>query len=269
MLQSANNWLHALPLTWMAVVVFGATYLVAAAIHVGVTMLATPERARSFKAVSPSMLSPLGLLFGLLVAFTAEQVWSDNIRAEDLVIREADALRAVTIFAEGFPGEPETHLRALIRRYIQDAAVHEWPIMAMGTKTPVTIPPSLVEALKTALGVTPDNSGQQIAQKQIAAQLETALEARRERILISGSGVGPLKWFGVLVQAVCVLLWIALVHSHDRRAGAIAVGVFATGIAASLLLVLAFDRPFIGQLAVTPQPLLQVMPDDPQDRASE
>jgi hypothetical protein len=62
------------------------------------------------------------------------------------------------------------------------------------------------------------------------------------------------------------LLWIALVDSHDRRAGTIAIGVFATGIAASVLLVLAFDRPFIGQLAVTPLPLL---PDDPLDRTSE
>jgi hypothetical protein len=37
-------------------------------------------------------------------------------------------------------------------------------------------------------------------------------------------------------------------------------GVFATGVAASILLILAHDRPFIGQLSVGPGPLLQVMP---------
>jgi hypothetical protein len=39
------------------------------------------------------------------------------------------------------------------------------------------------------------------------------------------------------------------------------IGVFATGVAASVVLIAAFDRPFVGQLAVTPQPLLQVMPE--------
>jgi hypothetical protein len=62
------------------------------------------------------------------------------------------------------------------------------------------------------------------------------------------------------VQAVCALFAVAVVHSDDRLAGAIALGVFATGIAASVLLITAFDRPFLGELAVTPRALLQVMP---------
>jgi len=32
-------------------------------------------------------------------------------------------------------------------------------------------------------------------------------------------------------------------------------------VAASLLLILAYDRPFTGELAVRPNPLLQVMPE--------
>ena len=73
-----SDWLHNLPVVWMALVVFGFTYLVAAAIHAVVTVLAVGERARSFKAVSPGMLPPLGIIFGLFVAFTVAQVWNDN-----------------------------------------------------------------------------------------------------------------------------------------------------------------------------------------------
>jgi hypothetical protein len=42
----------------MALVVFGVTYLVAAAIYAVVMVLAVGERARSFKAISAGMLSP-------------------------------------------------------------------------------------------------------------------------------------------------------------------------------------------------------------------
>ena len=66
---------------WMALVVFGFTYLVAAAIYAIVTVLAVAERARSFKAISPGLLPPLGIIFGLFVVFTAAQVWTDDEKA--------------------------------------------------------------------------------------------------------------------------------------------------------------------------------------------
>ena len=84
---------------------------------------------------------------------------------------------------------------------------------------------------------------------------------RRQRILMSGAQVGPIKWLCVFVQAICALFAIALVHSDDRLAAAITLGIFATGVATSLLLITAFDRPFVCELAVSPRPLLEVMPD--------
>jgi len=76
-----SDWLHNLPVPWMALVVFGATYLIAAAIYTVVAVLAVGERLRAFKAISPGMLPALGIPFGLFVAFTAAQVWNDIERA--------------------------------------------------------------------------------------------------------------------------------------------------------------------------------------------
>ena len=61
------DWLHGLPLAWLVVVVFGVTYLVAAAISWVVLSLAVGENVHTFKAVSPGLLPPLGVVFGLLV----------------------------------------------------------------------------------------------------------------------------------------------------------------------------------------------------------
>src|SRR5262245_23076735 len=130
-----NDWVHGLALPWMTFVIFGATYLVTAAIYGVVSRLATPERAGAFKAVSPGMLPPLGTIFGLFVAFTAAQVWGDNERANAAVNREASALRAIVVLSASFPGAPETQLRGLVRRYIEDAANREWPRMAQGAAT--------------------------------------------------------------------------------------------------------------------------------------
>jgi hypothetical protein len=122
-----SDWLHDLPVVWMAFVVFGTTYLVTAAIHAVVTALAVGERARSFKAVSPGMLPPVGILFGLFVAFTAAQVWSDADRANAAVNREASALRSVILLSASFPQETGMRLGTLIRSYIEEAFIRALP----------------------------------------------------------------------------------------------------------------------------------------------
>ena len=55
-----SDWLHSLPVLWMAILVFGLTYLITAGIYAVITAFAVGERARSFKAISPGMLSPFG-----------------------------------------------------------------------------------------------------------------------------------------------------------------------------------------------------------------
>jgi hypothetical protein len=259
-----SDWLHELPLPWMALVVFGLTYGLAVLIYVLVAVFAVGERARSFKAVSPGMLPPLGIIFGLFVAFTAAQVWSDNDRASAAVDREASALKSVLLLAATFPGEPETRLRALIHRYIEEAASQDWPAMARRAADLRMTPQPLAEALQLTLALKPDSPGGVTAQRDMASAIQSALDARRQRILVSRSEVNAVKWTCLCLQAFVALLAIALVHSDNRLAAGLSMGLFATGVAASVLLIAAHDRPFIGQLSVSPEPLLQVMPDAAQ-----
>jgi len=143
-----SDWLHNLPVLWMALVVFGVTYLIAASIYAGVNALAVGERARAFKAVSPGILSPMGIVFGLYLAFTAAQVWRDIDRANAAVNREASALSAIVILAASFPGEPEQQTRALVRRYIENTAFQEWPMMARHSTQRINISMSQVNWVK-------------------------------------------------------------------------------------------------------------------------
>jgi hypothetical protein len=256
-----SDWLHSLPVLWMAIFVFGFTYLVSAGIYAVITVFAVGERARSFKTVSPGLLPPLGIIFGLFVAFTAAQVWTDNEKARTEIDREASALRSATILATSFPKEFQVQLSELIRRYIGDVVAQEWPMMAHGTANLRAIPGVLAEALQATLALNPSSEGQKTAQRDIATALQTALDARRQRISISESEVSLLKWACLFMQAVCALVAIAMVHSDNRLSSIFGMGIFATGVAISTLLILAHDRPFTGEISIKPYPLLQVMPE--------
>ena len=115
------DWLLNLPVVWMAVVVFLATYLFAAGIYWVVISLAVNDRAWSFKAVSPGMLPALGILFALLVGFIAVEVWSNFDNAKVAIATEASAIRAVVLLAGNFPEEQRTSIYALINRHIEEA----------------------------------------------------------------------------------------------------------------------------------------------------
>lgn len=239
-----TDWLLNLHVAWMALVIFAATYLVAAGIYLAVIGLAVNDRARAFKALSPGMLPPLGIIFGLLVGFIAAGVWSDFGQAKVAVANEASALRAAVLLAGSFPGEQEARLRALINRHIEVAVNQEWPMMAQQHATLTKRGESLIEALKIALKLTPVDEGQKIAQREIVTTLENALDARRQRIIISQSTVSSLKWLALILQALCALIAIAMVHSDNRITCGIALTIFAAGIALSLLLIAAYSRPF-------------------------
>jgi hypothetical protein len=177
-----SDGLHNLPVPWMALVVFGLTYLLAAAIFALVTVLAVGERARAFKAVSPGMLPPLGIIFGLFVGFTAAQVWSDSARAEAAVEREASALRTIILFRQRLARrdtKPFAQLRAQLHA---EAAAQEWPLMAKRNIKLTTAPPALADALRLVLGLDGTSSNQETTQRGIVTALENAMDARRERI---------------------------------------------------------------------------------------
>ena len=246
----------------MSLAIFAATFIAGALVHLVSGWLARGPNGRSYKAVSPGLLSPIGVIFGLFIAFTAAQVWNDTARADAAVDAEASALRSVVVMSAVLPQDAQVALRKLIQDYIQYTATTEWPQMGQGAVTLLISPPALNKALQFTLSLPVATPGQQTAQREVAASLEHALEARRQRILISRSEVSGVKWLCLSFLAVCLLFAIAFVHCENRLTSAVAIGLFSAGLATTMLLILSHDRPFTGEIALTPEPLLQVMPAD-------
>ena len=201
-----GDWLLNLPVPWMALVIFLATYLIAGSVDLVVTRLAVNERAKGFKAVSPGVLPVFGILFALLVGFIAVEVWGNFAKAKAAVTTEASALRAVVLLAGAFPDEQRTRIYALVNRHIEVAVNEGWPAMAQKRMTLATLPAALIEALHETLALKPADDSQRAAQPEMVKELRTALDARRQRIVISESSLGTVKWVAILLQGLCTLV---------------------------------------------------------------
>jgi hypothetical protein len=123
------------------------------------------------------------------------------------------------------------------------------------------VPSPLADALQLVLALTPKTDGQITAQREMVTALENALDARRHRIILSGSSVNWIKWVCLITQSLCVFVVIAMAHHDHRVTAAVATGVFAAGVAVSVLLIVSHDKPFHGPVSIKPDLLLQVRPD--------
>src|SRR5204863_3910540 len=120
-------------------------------------------------------------------------------------------------------------------------ATKEWPTLAHRSASLRFTPPNLAKALQLTLTLGPETEGQKTAQREIVTAIENALDARRQRILISQSQVNLVKWSCLLLQAVAALIAISMVHSDNRLAAGITMTLLAIRVAASALLILSHD----------------------------
>jgi len=254
------DWLYHLPVVWMAVVVVVGTAIVAAIVYAISFALAARGLESSLKGVSPVMLTPLAVLFGLIVAFLSSQVWSDSQRANAAVAREASALRTVVVLASAFPGDTANRVKALVRRHIEDAVNSEWPAMARQQATLTMFAAEAAEVPEMTLAAQAQSESHAAVQREMVAAFQIASDARRERIVISQSSINWIKWSVVFLLAVLILFTIAFVHIDNRVTAATAMTLFSIGVAACVVLIASHNRPFTGEISVGPGLLLQVMP---------
>ena len=77
-------WLKLQSTQIISLIVFGFIYLTAA-----ITFLVVVEASRAsvreeLRTVTPGVLSPLGAILGIMIAFLAARVWANVDRAEDM-----------------------------------------------------------------------------------------------------------------------------------------------------------------------------------------
>ena len=82
-------------------------------------------RLQSLQGVAPPFINIIGVLFGLTLAFLANDTWSAHDRAMNAVYREADGLRSIAALTSGLPDALRDRLQAALARYAR-ASGAEW-----------------------------------------------------------------------------------------------------------------------------------------------
>jgi hypothetical protein len=238
------------------IAVFG-TFAAVLAIHWGMQRSPLAGFIRTLHGVVPPFINIIGVLFGLTLAFVANDTWNAHDRATNAVYREADALRSLAVLTDGLD-EP---LRAELRQALAAAAtatVDEWPFLAQRQASPAA--DQRADALLSLIASRPvtQAAGPQV-QALMLQQASRLRDDRSLRIGLSQMHLNPLKWLGMAFLGLLTLLSIAAVHVEHPRAALVAITLFALSAAPTAAIVLIQGNPFQEPSFVSPRPILAAL----------
>jgi hypothetical protein len=207
----------------------------------------------SLRGVVPPFINIIGVLFGLTLAFLANDTWSAHDRAMNAVYKEADALRSLMVFSGKLPEPMGTQFRADLANYA-NASADEWTNLAHRTSSPA------VSARADHLLTTIGSAGMltAVGDNVQALMLRKASDIRDERDLrigLSQTHINPLKWLGMAFLGLVTLISVAVVHAENARAAMVAILLFALAAAPTAAIVLIQGNPFQQPSSVSPDPI--------------
>lgn len=231
------------------------TFIAAAAVLWALGQTRLQARLGHFAGVVPPFINVLGVLFGLTLAFLANDTWNAHDRALAAVNREADALRSIVILSSHLPDPQRRQVEALASDYAR-AAAREWPLLARREHSDAAARAS--DALLA--GVTSPAIVASAPPGVVQAEIGLALairDGRETRLSLSQTHVNPLKWLGMAFLGFLTMVSVAVVHIGAPRAMAAAVLIFALASGPTAVIVLIHGNPFQPPAAVEATPLEQ------------
>jgi len=195
---------------------------------------ARPFFASCIGVVGPFFAS-VAVLFGLFAAFLANDVQHQNAEVKAAVFREADGVRTVLRLAEAL-GDPGRPLKAAALGYAQAVLNNEWPAMqqpgsdeeflgALRSLALAVLAPNLIAAVPTAVHQT------------ILDGMVEIRQARRDRLSLLAGESDSMSWLAMLILGVLTQVAVAVVQLDRLRPQALALFVFTSAFAATVVLI--------------------------------
>ena len=199
----------------------------------------------------------VGVVYAVLLGFSAIIVWEQYRHAQDGVEQEASALVDLYRDSRGFPPEVRDAVELHVRSYARLVVAKEWPAMAEGTSSPEAWD-EYNELWRTYREFVPSDEYQRLWYAQSLERLNALAGSRRDRLLSVRSGVPTVMWGVLIAGGVITIGFSFLFGTRNAQAQAIMIASLALTIGVVLLSIVALQEPFAGITRVDPEAFHQL-----------
>ena len=194
----------------------------------------------------------IGVLYAVVLGFTAIIVWERFDNAQAGVDQEANALADLYRDAQVFPDDVRRELETQLRAYATLVAEKEWAAMAEQRPSPETWE-AYNRLWRTYHLFQPQTDHEKIWYAQSLTKLNELGDQRRLRLLSSRSdGIPGVMWIVLLGAGVITIGFSFLFGTKSAKAQVLMTSGLAMTIALVLFSIMALEQPFRGSPAWSP-----------------
>ena len=205
------------------------------------------------------LFNALGLIYAVLIAFVVYATWEDYNAAREFCDNEADVMQNLYLDTEGLPEEIQPVLRKKIIEYMKAVIDEDWPLLAKGEDNPHSRH-MLIDIWKTYSSIDSlISSKEQIFFSESLDKLNSVTEYRRQRILSSQNHIPVIVWTVIIIGALTSIGFSLFFGTRSFVIQATMTSLFAMTNIVVILMILALDHPFVGDIKVSSDAYEQIL----------
>lgn len=199
-------------------------------------------------------LGMFGAIYGIILAFVIVTLWTQMEDTQTIIAAEATDAALIARDAAAFPAPVHARLDSAMSGYVHAVVEKQWPRMRTGHPSYGATEIHLRAAFEVLQTYEPKGSREQVFYQEAVSNLNDIASQRRARLNMAEQELPPLLQVLAFGGAFVLIPLTFLYGVRSLSIQLLFVSSVAVLIGFSLLLVFVLDRPFAGQLSVSPAP---------------
>lgn len=206
--------------------------------------------------LADAVMGVVASFIGIMLAFSAVQVWQDYGEADRAVAQEAAAIselyRDMAVY-----GDDTLVPRASVKGYVHAVLDDEWPRLAHGEPGPKAVA-ALIQLYRDVATIQPKSPRDTVMYGEIFKKLNEVAQYRRARMISARAALPALFWIVVVIGS-CILVGYTFVYPSTLQHSLIIAGL-GVSLGLIFMFILDVDHPFAGRYSVDNKELSDLLP---------
>jgi hypothetical protein len=209
------------------------------------------EVRRAHNELTGFTVAVISVTYAVLLAFIAIATWESFSQSEDIVDREADCVGSIYRDTQGLPAATGEQIRADVRVYTDTVIHQEWPVQEQA-KIPSQGWEPLRRIHSAIVTMRPVNAGEAVIEAELLKTLNMLYSARGSRLSAVQGHIPEVIWWIIFFGGALTTGFTYLFGFHNFSMHLITTAAVSTSLALVVVLIIALDWPFRGEVSVTP-----------------
>jgi hypothetical protein len=196
-----------------------------------------------------AFIGVIGTAYAVLVAFLAVAAWQQFTDASKATMEEANFIGDLYQDTTGLHDAQAQSIRNDIKVYLNLVIKQEWPLQRRGEIDHVGHP-TLSRIHRTIVAINPTTPGEAVVQAELLRTMNELYNARRERQLAAMGAIPSIVWWIIALGTAMTVCYSYVFGVDNVRMHLLMTGSMMAALALVIVLIVALDRPFRGDLSI-------------------